>query len=147
MPTRGEAALVDQVNRLRRNRGLAPLSYSARLSRGALTWARSLAAPRAAGRLGHDPRYWPAAQSACVRVRAGAENVAGREVPAGAPRQEQARVAAQGFVRQYRESLPHRVNMLDPAATHVGVATVFRRRTQGGFYAANVLRFARAASC
>lgn len=145
--TTGERRLAVLVNRVRARKGLPQLRYSVDISQRADTWARVLGRPRFAGRLAHDPDFFTDIRRACRVATSGAENVAARRDKALQRRSTTARRAARGLLRQYLNSPPHRANLLDPTATHFGVATVMRTRTPGGVYVANVLRFARAASC
>lgn len=145
--TTGERRLAVLVNRVRDRKGLPRLRYSADISQRADPWARTLGRPRFAGRLAHDPDFFTDIRRACRVATSGAENVAARHDRAMPRRSTTARRAARGLLRQYLNSPPHRANLLDPAATHFGVATVMRTRTPGGVYVANVLRFARASSC
>lgn len=146
-PTDGEQLLVMLINQVRQRNGVRPLRLSATVSRQALPWAQMLARPGWRGRLAHSPTYWSGIQAACLGESQGAENVAGRYESWRGRRPVLAGRAARGLLRQYLHSPPHRANLLNPRATHLGVATVIRRNGAGKFYAANVLRFARAASC
>lgn len=145
--TTGERRLAVLVNRVRARKGLPQLRYSADISNRADPWARLLGRPRFSGRLAHDPDFFTDIRRACRVATSGAENVAARQDRAMPRRSTTARRAARGLLRQYLNSPPHRANLLDPAATHFGVATVMRTRSPGGVYVANVLRFARASSC
>ena len=146
-PSTTEQRFVVLVNRVRQRHGIKPLRYSDTVSKQALAWARMLASPRWVGRLAHSPSYWTGIRSACQVAAAGAENVAARREFWLGRRKALARRTARGLLGQYLRSAPHRANLLDPRATHIGVATRIRRTSGGHYYAANVVRFARASSC
>ncbi|MEI2784852.1 MAG: CAP domain-containing protein [Candidatus Nanopelagicales bacterium] len=134
---------------MRQRHGIKPLRYSDTVSKQALAWARMLASPRWVGRARtQPPSYWTGIRSACQVAAAGAENVASRRRRSWLGRRKAlARRTARGLLGQFLRSAPHRANLLDPRATHIGVATRIRRTSGGHYYAANVVRFARASSC
>ncbi len=139
--------MVTLINDVRVRHGLRPVRYSERLSAHARPWARMLATSAWKGRLAHDPGYWSDIRSSCRSAAMGSENVAARTGRGRSRPSLVERRAAKRLLRQYLHSPPHRANILNPVATHVGVATMLRRTPGGAVYVANVLRFARARSC
>ncbi|MFN8124982.1 MAG: CAP domain-containing protein [Candidatus Nanopelagicales bacterium] len=140
-----DSRVAQVVNRVRQRHGLRPLTVSRRMSATARPWAKHLA--RTTQTLAHDAGYWGDITRSCRGPRAGAENVAYRyDTPTARPVVMHRRSAV-ALVRMYLGSPPHRANILNPDATHLGTATAMRRSGPHQVYTANVMRFARAKSC